>query len=137
MNQAQPVIRAKQRFTSNVIPPLFVATDLLCLVASAPLALLAHALIVGGRIDPDVHAVAAVVAAVAFFMIRSARDAYAQPFFQATGSDGAVAIDYVVGSLFSIAIIWQFGLVDLFSRGLMLLYVATALYLAAVLRWAG
>lgn len=134
MNQAQPVFRARQRFTSNVIPPLYIAADMLCLAISAPIALFAHGLVIGGRTDPHVHLVAAVVAAVAFFMIRSARDAYAQSFFHDTSSDGAVVVDYVVGSLFSIAIVWQFGLADQFSRGLTLFYVASVITMLFVSR---
>lgn len=127
MNKVQPVVRTTQRFTSNVIPPIFVVADLACLLLSAPIALGAYAVFIGDRTDFGVHIAAALMAGIAFFLIRSSRDAYAHPFSQNERADIVVALDYIVASLLSSAIIWQFGLVDLFSRGLMLLYVASAL----------
>lgn len=136
MSMIQPAGQRKQRFTSNVIPPIFVAADLICLLMSAPLALGAHALLIGERIDAGVHVAAALMAGIAFFLIRAARDAYAHPFSQIEKADTAVALDYLVAALLSSAIIWQFGLVELFSRGLMLLYVAcnlTSLFISRFL----
>ena len=127
VNKVQPVVRAKQRFTSNVIPPIFVMADLVCLLLSAPIALVAYSVFFGERANFSVHFAAALMAGIAFFLIRSSRDAYAHPFSQIEKADKVVAIDYFVASLLSSAIIWQFGLVDLFSRGLMLLYVGSAL----------
>ena len=127
MSEMQPSGQRKQRFTSNVIPPIFVAADLTCLFVSAPIALGAHALLIGERIDASVHVAAALMAGIAFFLIRAARDAYAHPFSQIEKADTAVALDYFVAALLSSAIIWQFGLVQLFSRGLMLLYLACTL----------
>jgi Undecaprenyl-phosphate glucose phosphotransferase len=99
--------------------------DLACLILSAPLALLAHDMLIGGKIDAEVHIAAGVIAGVAFFLIRQSRGSYVQPLTQLRSTDKGVALDYVVAALLSSAIIWQFGLVDLFSRGLMLLYVAS------------
>jgi Undecaprenyl-phosphate glucose phosphotransferase len=110
--------------------------DLLCLVLSAPLALLAHDFLIGGRIVAEVHVVAGVIAGVAFFLIRQSRGSYAQPLTQLRSTDKGVALDYVVAALLSSAIIWQFGLVDLFSRGLMLLYVASCAATLFVSRFA-
>lgn len=127
MNKAQTVVRAKQRFTSNVIPPIFVAADFACLATSAPIALAAYAYFIGERTDFGVHFAAALMAGIAFFLIRSSRDAYAHPFSQNEKADKIVVLDYFVASLLSSAIIWQFGLVERFSRGLMLFYLAAAL----------
>jgi Undecaprenyl-phosphate glucose phosphotransferase len=125
LNKSGPIIKEMHRFTSNVIPPLCVSLDLACLILSVPISLLAHSLIVGGPIDAEVHLAAAVIAAVAFFLIRQSHAAYAQPLSQMRNADKAVALDFVVAALLSIAIVWQFGLVDLFSRGLMLAYVVS------------
>lgn len=110
--------------------------DLACLVVSAPIALIAHNFLLGGRIDAEVHMAAAVIAGVAFFLIRQSRNSYAQPLTQLRSTDKGVAVDYVVAALLSSAIIWQFGLVDLFSRGLMLLYVASCAATLFVSRFA-
>jgi polysaccharide biosynthesis protein PslA len=140
LNKSGKIVREKHRFTSNVIPPLCISLDLACLVLSAPIALLAHDLLIGGRIDAEVHVAAAVIAGVAFFLIRQSRGAYAQPLSHLRSTDRGVALDYIVAALLSSAIIWQFGLVDLFSRGLMLLYVASCaatLFLSRFLLRAG
>ena len=121
----QVIAKEKQRFTSNVIPPLFIAADLACVIASAPIALAMYALVVGDRIDSRVHIAAALIAGVAFFLIRLSRDAYAHPFSRVENADTVVVLDYIVASLLSSAIVWQLGKVQLFSRGLMLSYVAT------------
>jgi Undecaprenyl-phosphate glucose phosphotransferase len=110
--------------------------DLACLAISAPLALAAHDFLLGGRIDAEVHIAAGVIAAVAFFLIRQSRGAYSQPLSQLRTTDKGVALDYIVAALLSSAIIWQFGLVDLFSRGLMLMYVASCAFTLFVSRFA-
>lgn len=122
------VTRATQtrRFTSNVIPSLVFIVDLLCLVVSAPLALFAYDLIVGSLIVPGVHTAAAFIAGVAFFLIRQSRGVYSQSLALLRSSDSAVAIDYLIAALLSSAIVWQFGIVDQVSRGLMLAYVAAS-----------
>jgi hypothetical protein len=97
--------------------------DLCCLLACAPVALFLHDLLIGGRIDVKVHVAAAVICGVAFFLIRQSRGAYAQPLSYLRDNDNAVVADYVMAALLSSAIVWQFGLADLFSRGLMLLYL--------------
>jgi exopolysaccharide biosynthesis polyprenyl glycosylphosphotransferase len=128
VNMERPV-REKHRFTSNVIPSLVIAFDLVCLLLAAPIAVVAHQLIVGEPIKNDVHVAAAVIAAVAFFLLRQSRGSYSNPLAHLRTADRDVALDYGIGALLSSAIIWQFGLIDLFSRGLMLLYVGVAVVL--------
>jgi Undecaprenyl-phosphate glucose phosphotransferase len=125
VNKSGPIVHEKARFTSNVIPPICLLVDLICLLSSAPFALLLHRLLIGGRIDVEVHVAAAVISGVAFFLIRQSRGAYAQPLSYIRTTDNAVVADYTIAALLSSAIIWQFGLAELFSRGLMLLYVTS------------
>ena len=44
-SQSRPV-----RFTSNIVGPIFLLADLLCLLVSIPVALLAYDLLVGDRV---------------------------------------------------------------------------------------
>lgn len=114
------------RFSSNIVAPIAVLTDLLCLILSAPPALLMHSLLIGERLDPSVHYAVAAIGGVTFFLIRLSRDAYAQPFGRAQDADQGVIFDYFVATLLSVAAIWQLGLASELSRGLMLLYIGTA-----------
>lgn len=127
------------RFSSRVIAPIALLTDLLCLLLAVPTALLLHEIFVGGGHNRQVHLAAAVIAAVAFFLIRISRDAYSRPLGRAQDADQGVVFDYFVGALLSTATIWQFGLADQFSRGLMVFYVgSTIIYLFLsrfLLRW--
>jgi polysaccharide biosynthesis protein PslA len=114
-----------RRFTSNVIPSLIFVVDLLCLLISMPAALLLYEFSVGLAVVPGVHTAAAFIAGVAFFLIRQSRGVYSQSLAMLRSSDAAVALDYVFAALLSSAIVWQFGLVDEFSRGLTLWYVGS------------
>jgi polysaccharide biosynthesis protein PslA len=111
------------------------ATDLVCLLLAAPLALALHRVAIGGRHDLEVHFAAATIAAVAFFLIRISRDAYAQPLGRSQDADQGVVFDYFIAALLSIATIWQFGLADEFSRALMTFYVGWAIILLFVSRY--
>lgn len=114
-----------RRFTSNVIPSLVFIVDLLCLLIGAPIALLAYVIVISPFVVPGVHTAAAVIAGVAFFLIRQSRGVYTQSLALLRSSDSAVAVDYIIAALLSSAIVWQFGLVDAFSRGLTLAYVGS------------
>ena len=124
-----------QRYTSNVIAPLTVLLDLVCLLAAAPLAVLAYAWFVGDKFEPGVHMVAAFIAGGAFLLIRQAQGVYSQPLAQLRNVDTIVVVDYAVAALLSSAIIWQFGLVDKFSRGLTLFYVGICLFILLISRF--
>ncbi|KQN91018.1 undecaprenyl-phosphate glucose phosphotransferase [Sphingomonas sp. Leaf231] len=115
-----------RRFTSNVIPSMVFVMDLLCLVVSVPVAVILYTVSTGLIVVPGVHTAAGFIAGVAFFLIRQSRGVYSQSFVLLQSGDTAVALDYLVSALLSSAIVWQFGLVDEFSRGLTLAYVGSA-----------
>lgn len=116
-----------RRFTSNVIPSLVFIVDLLCLLVSVLAAVIGYSLIVGQPVVPGVHLAAAFIAGVAFFLIRQSRGVYTQSIAVLRSGDSAVAFDYMISALLSSAIVWQFGLVDEFSRGLTLAYAVSAI----------
>jgi Undecaprenyl-phosphate glucose phosphotransferase len=118
------LVPSDQRYTSNVIRPITLIVDLLCLGLSAPLALAIYRDVVGERIITDVHVAASVIAGVTFFLIRQSQGAYSRPFGLLQRVDAAVLIDYAIAALLSSALIWQLGQLEEFSRGLWLIYVA-------------
>ena len=124
-----------RRFTSNVIPSLVFVVDLLCLLVAVPVAVLSYSLAVGLVVVPGVHTAAAFIAGVAFFLIRQSRGVYGQSVAVLQSGDTGVTFDYVIAALLSSAIVWQFGLVDEFSRGLTLVYVAATTGLLFVSRF--
>lgn len=137
MNKYEPRLGAKEayRFSSRVVAPIALAADILCLMASAPVALALHSLFIGGQHDLKVHISAAAIAMVAFLLIRISRDAYSQPLSRVDDADRAVVVDYFIAALLSVCIIWQFGLAGQFSRWLMLLYVGCAVTLLFLSRF--
>ena len=50
--------RPDVRFTSNIVGPIYLLVDLICLVVSAPVALFAYDTIIGDRVILSVHAFA-------------------------------------------------------------------------------
>jgi Undecaprenyl-phosphate glucose phosphotransferase len=118
-----------------VIPALVFVVDVLCLLLGAPIALLVYGAIVGAFVIPEVHAVAAFIAGIAFFLIRQSRGVYTQSLALLRSADTGVAMDYGIAALLSSAIVWQFGLVDQFSRGVTLAYVVTCVSLLVVSRF--
>ena len=123
------------RFSSRVVAPLALAADILCLILGAPVAVGLYALTIGERIVPQVHVAAAVIAAVAFLLIRLSRDAYSRPLGRSQDADQGVVFDYFIAVLLSTATIWQFGLVDTFSRGLMVFYAGSTIVLLFLSRF--
>lgn len=143
---ARPVLAArapahapKIRFTSNVIATLAVIADLLCLLIAVPIALVAYGHLIGDQIDRPMHNAVAIIAGINFFLIRLSRDAYSSPMGRGIDpADGSV-LDYLIASMLVVATIWQLGILSMFSRGLILLYVAAVLTLlffsSYALRW--
>src|SRR5688572_23054671 len=72
-----PALRRRAvRFTSNIVGPIFLLADLLCLLVSVPAALLAYDLLIGDRVIYSVHIFALTVLAASFLLLRSSKRAY-------------------------------------------------------------
>lgn len=131
------------RFTSNIVGPISLAADLLCLIASAPLAVLAYSLVFGDRLISSVHLFAFATAAASFLLIRSSKRAYRRTLIDMMHDEWESLVDAVVSSLVAAALVWQFGMIDSYSRGLSLMFLfcfAGCLFLSrplirAHLRW--
>ena len=122
------------RFTSNIVGPIFLAADLLCLVASIPVALLAYDFLRGIRVVPSVHIFAFAVLAASFLLLRSSKRAYRRTLVDLMHEEGDALVDAVISSLLASALVWQFGLIENYSRGISLLYLASLLASLALTR---
>jgi Undecaprenyl-phosphate glucose phosphotransferase len=110
------------RFTSNVVGSLFVVTDIICFLISAPITLAAYSLLRGQRIAESVHITAFILMLGSFLLIRTSRQAYRRSLLDLRDASDTT-FDAVISSLIASALIWQAGLVDNYSRGITLLFL--------------
>ncbi len=126
---------SRYRFSSRVVPLIAFLLEVCCLLIAVPIAIALHALMIGGGHNVKVHVTAATIAGVAFFLIRISRDAYSNPIGRVGDADRGVLSDYLTGAVLSIATVWQFGMISLFSRGLTAFYIGTVLLLLFMSRF--
>ena len=111
------------RFTSNVAGPIYFLADALSLLVTASIAVVVYVLLTGNALAPSVHLFAFVTTALTFFLIRASRNVYnraAAPLFE-TEDDSA--IEGVGSVLIASALVWQFGLIEEYSRGVVLTFL--------------
>jgi Undecaprenyl-phosphate glucose phosphotransferase len=134
---AAPVARGKPfsgvRFTSNVVGTLFLVTDIICFVISAPITLAAYVELRGARIVIPVHVTAFILMLGSFLLIRSSRQAYRRSLLD-LGDHSDTTFDAVISSLIATALIWQAGLVKDYSRGITLLFLLSVVLCLSVSR---
>ena len=129
-----PSNRRPIRFTSNIVGPIFLAVDLFCLAASVPVSLYAYDFLVGDRVVPSVHVFALAVLSASFLLLRSSKRAYRRTLVDLMHEEGDALVDAVISSLLASALVWQFGLIDNYSRGISLLYLVSLLVSLALSR---
>lgn len=112
----------RTRFTSNILGPLFVLADYLCLLLAAPIAYFLYDFLVGRTVNMPLHLTALAINAATFTIIRTSKDAYKRGFFNLS-DDSDVLIDAFISVFISAAIVWQIGLIDEYSRGISILYM--------------
>ena len=122
------------RFTSNIVGPIFLLTDIACLVISVPMALAAYQILIGEDVLYSVHIFALAVLTATFLLIRSTRRAYRRTLVDLMHEEGDALVDATVSSLLASALVWQFGMIDNYSRGISLLYLISLLFCLAVSR---
>ncbi len=110
------------RFTSNVVGTMFLFTDIICFVISAPITLAAYSELRGQRVVAPVHITAFILMLGSFLLIRSSRHAYRRSLLD-LGGHSHTTFDAVISSLIATALIWQAGLVANYSRGVTLLFL--------------
>ena len=111
------------RFSSNIAGPILLASDLLCLIVSAPIALVAYRAAIDARLSAPVHLFALCATASAFILLRLSRRSYRQSLVS-LADPGDPLIDAVASVLIASAVVWQFGMIENFSRGITLMYAA-------------
>lgn len=121
------------RFTSNIVGPIYLLADLLCLAISAPVALLAYDYVFGSRVILSVHAFAFAVMTASYLLIRSSRRAYRRTLVDQVHGEDAI-VDAIVASLLASALVWQFGLIDNYSRGVGVFFILSLCICLAVSR---
>src|SRR5689334_6375701 len=121
------------RFTSNVVGSLFIVTDVICFLVSAPITLAAYSVIRGQRIAQSVHITAFILMLGSFLLIRTSRQAYRRSLLDLRDSSDTT-FDAVISSLIASALIWQAGLVDDYSRGITLLFLLSVVLTLSISR---
>ena len=118
-----PGIKRGVRFTSNIVGPIYLLADILCLLLSAPLALIVYDLSFGARLEPTVHLFAFVIMVVSFLLLRSSRFAFQGTLSGGLDDEGDATFNAVVATFLTAALVWQFGLIDNYSRGISIIYL--------------
>lgn len=122
------------RFTSNIVGPIIFLTDVACLALAVPMALIAYDLLVGDRVIYSVHIFALAILSASFLLIRSSRRAYRRTLVDLMHEEGDALVDATVSSLLASALVWQFGMIANYSRGVSLLYLVSLLFCLAISR---
>ena len=122
------------RFTSNIVGPIILLTDLACLALSVPAALVAYDLLIGDQVIYSVHVFALAILSASFLFIRSSRRAYRRTLVDLMHEEGDALVDATVSSLLASALVWQFGMIENYSRGVSLLYLVSLLFCLALSR---
>ncbi|QNN65331.1 undecaprenyl-phosphate glucose phosphotransferase [Sphingomonas rhizophila] len=127
------------RFTSNIVGPAILMADVICLGLSAVMALLLYDAIFDTPVVPAVHRFALVVVSVSFLLLRSSKQAYRQTLMNGLQDSGEAVFDAAVSVFLTAAVVWQFGFIDDYSRGVSVLYlfslIATIIVSRPILRW--
>ena len=111
------------RFTSNIVGPIFLLADLICLGISAPLALATYNNVMVGGVVLSVHLFAFAVMAASFLLIRSSRRSYRRTLVDLGTDEGDAILDAIICTLIASALVWQLGMIENYSRGISLLFV--------------
>lgn len=128
-----PENRRGVRFTSNIVGPLLLARDLLCLILAAPLALLTYQQLFSLRLVESVHLFAITAFLATFLLIRSSKQAYHQALMSASNNEDSL-VDLILSGLVATALVFLLGMVDSYSRGISLMYLAYAAVLLVASR---
>ncbi|MFL6726588.1 MAG: exopolysaccharide biosynthesis polyprenyl glycosylphosphotransferase [Sphingomicrobium sp.] len=125
--------RHRLRFTSNVVGTLFLVTDIICFVVSAPITVAAYSVLRGQRLLVPVHITAFILMLGSYLLIRASRQAYRRSLLD-LGDHSDTTFDAVISSLIASALIWQAGLIEHYSRGLTLLFLLSVVLCLSVSR---
>jgi Undecaprenyl-phosphate glucose phosphotransferase len=123
------------RFTSNIVGPLLFLRDTLSFLLALPVALLAYQGLVGQQLNAPVHFFAATAMAGSFILLRVSKDSYLQNLFTLNERGDSAVFDALLAGLVATALVFLSGMVENFSRGVSVLYVAATVTFLAMSRW--
>jgi polysaccharide biosynthesis protein PslA len=117
------------RFTSNVLRTLGVANDVICFAVAYLLAAIVYEFSIGYFYDGMLHRSTAIILCINYLLIRISRDGYA--VFKGQGEDvgGSAIADFILATALTTLVVVQLDMLDRFSRGLGLYFVALAIVL--------
>ena len=121
----EPRSRASVRFTSNIVGPILFVRDLFCFGISVPVTAIVYDALFDTMLVPSVHLFAVTTMAAGYILIRSSKHAYRRSLVNFLDDDGDSLFDAVISGLVATALVFQFGMVDTFSRGVSILYLLT------------
>ncbi len=130
---ARGVVQSRHRFSSNIAGPIILIGDLLCLLSSVPIALFAYWMVSHQNLVASVHVFGLFATASTFILLRSSRRSYRQSFVSLF-DHGDPIMDALASVLIASALVWQFGLIENFSRGVTLFYAAALVFTLMVSR---
>jgi Undecaprenyl-phosphate glucose phosphotransferase len=123
------------RFTSNIVGPLLFLRDMLSFLLAFPVALLAYQGLVGQQLNAPVHFFAATAMLGSFILLRVSKDSYLQNLFTLNERGDSAVFDALLAGLVATALVFLSGMVENFSRGVSVLYVAATVTFLAMSRW--
>ncbi len=126
---------ATTRYTSNIVGPMLFLRDMLSFLLALPIALLIYEWLLGQSLVPSVHFFAVTAMLGSFILLRVSKDSYLQNLFTLNERGDSAVFDALLAGLVATALVFLSGMVENFSRGLSVLYVAATLTFLAMSRW--
>lgn len=130
-----PPLQSAVRFTSNIVGPLLFVRDLLSFALAVPVAYSIYHWLLGNRLVESVHLFAGTAMIGTFFLLRISKDAYLQNLFTMNDRSDIAVFDALMSGLIATALVFLAGMVENFSRGLSILYLAATMTFLAISRW--
>ncbi|NJC04495.1 Undecaprenyl-phosphate glucose phosphotransferase [Sphingomonas kaistensis] len=123
------------RFTSNIVGPMLFLRDMLCFLLALPATLFLYDWLFAQPLVPSVHFFAFTAMLGSFILLRVSKDSYLQNLFTLNERGDSAVFDALLGGLVATALVFLSGMVENFSRGVSVLYVAATVTFLAASRW--
>lgn len=121
-----PELRPRSiRLTSNVLRSVALAMDAVSLIIAALLTKPIYDVFSNSIVDMERHVTGAAVLALNFFLVRLSRDAYSQPEGQGQDVGTGAILDFILALILTTMAATQFGVLDEFSRGMLLIFAVS------------
>lgn len=122
-------------FTSNIVGPLLFLRDMASFAVAFPVAVFLYGWLFGDSLAPSVHFFAATAMIGSFVLLRVSKDSYLQNLFTLNERGDSAVFDALLSGLVATALVFLAGMIDSFSRGVSVLYVASTVTILGLSRW--